>query len=79
MKFLICNARRLRTETDLEFTSVIGELTAEAKVLGDKVQAIGEPPSADQLDAVQEAVNELQRKLNRLQTEVDAWSQRTEV
>jgi hypothetical protein len=63
----------------VEFTSVIRELTAEAKVLGDKVQSIGEPPSADQLGAVQEAVNELQRKLNRLQTEVDAWSQRTEV
>ena len=66
-------------ETDLEFTSVIRELTAEAKVLGDKVQCIGEPPSADQLGAVQEAVNELQRKLNRLQTEVDAWSEQTEV
>ena len=48
-------------------------------MLGDKVQSIGEPPSADQLDAVQEAVNELQRKLNRLQTAVDAWSEQTEV
>ena len=63
----------------MEFTSVIRALTAEAKVLGDKVQSIGEPPSADQLDAVQEAVNELQRKLNRLQTAVDAWSEQTEV
>jgi hypothetical protein len=66
-------------ETDLEFTSVIRELTAEAKVLGAKVQSIGEPPSPAQLDAVQKAIDEMQRKLNRLQTEVDAWSERTEV
>jgi hypothetical protein len=66
-------------ESGLEFGSVIRELAAEARVLDEKVQLIGEPPSPAQLEAVRQTINEMQRKLNRLQTEVDAWSEQTEV
>jgi hypothetical protein len=62
----------------LEFGSVIRDLAAEAKVLDQKVRLIGEAPSPAQLQAVQEAINE-KRKLNRLQTEVDAWSEQTQL
>jgi hypothetical protein len=62
-----------------EFGSVIHELAAKAKALDAEVGKIGDPPSPAQLHAVQEAINEMQRKLNRLQTEVDAWSEQTQV
>jgi hypothetical protein len=63
----------------VKFGSVIRDLAAEAKVLDEKVRLISKPPSPAQLQAVQEAINEMQRKLNRLQTEVDAWSEQREV
>jgi hypothetical protein len=66
-------------ENEVEFGNVIRELVAEAKVLGAEVERIGEPPSPTQLHAVQEGINRLQRKLNKLQTEADDWSEQTEL
>jgi hypothetical protein len=66
-------------ESEVEFVNVIRELAAEAKALDEKVQRIGEPPSPAQLQAVQEGLNRMQRKLNRLQTGVDAWCEQTQV
>ena len=66
-------------EYEVEFGIVIRELAAEAKLLGAEVGRIRVPPSPAQLQAVQEGINRMQRKLNRLQTHVDAWSEQTQV
>ena len=47
---------------------------AEAKALGEKIGIVGEPPTPAQLYGVQEGLDRVQRTLQRLQTEVDAWA-----
>jgi hypothetical protein len=64
---------------DVEFGEVIRELAAEAKLLDREVGRVGEPPTPSQLNAVQDAINRMQRKLNRLQTALDAWTEQTQV
>jgi hypothetical protein len=54
------------------------ELIEEARALVDEIDEFQSPPSRRQIDAVQDRMNGLQRLLNRVQTEIDAWSDERE-
>jgi len=48
------------------------------KSLVQEIDEFESPPSRAQIDRVQESLNQLQRQLNRIQTETDAWSEEKE-
>jgi hypothetical protein len=54
------------------------ELVEEARAMVDEIDEFQSPPSRRQIDAVQDRMNGLQRLLNRVQTETDAWSDERE-
>ena len=54
------------------------ELVEEARAMVDEIDDFPSPPSRRQIDAVQDRMNGLQRLLNRVQTETDAWSDERE-
>ena len=63
-----------------DLRTVALELVEEARALVDEIGEYESPPSRSQIDAVQDRMNSLQRLLNRVQTETDAWSdERVEV
>ena len=63
-----------------DLRTVALELVEEARALVDEIDEYESPPSRSQIDAVQDRMNSLQRLLNRVQTETDAWSdERVEV
>ena len=61
-----------------ELRTVACEMVEEAKSLVREIDDFESPPSRAQIDRVQEGLNQLQRRLNRIQTETDAWSEEKE-
>jgi hypothetical protein len=55
-----------------DLRTVALEMVEEARALAEEIDEFQSPPS--QIDAAQERMNRLQRLLNRVQTEADAWS-----
>ena len=63
-----------------ELRTVALELVEEARSLVEEIDEFQSPPSRAKIDVVQDRMNRLQRLLNRVQTETDAWSdERVEV
>ena len=46
----------------------------EAQSLVQEIDDFDNPPSRAQIDRVQDSLTQLQRQLNRIQTETDTWS-----
>jgi hypothetical protein len=61
-----------------ELSIVARKLVEEAKALNAEVDAFDDPPSRTQIEALQDALNELQRRLNRIQVETDTWAEEKE-
>ena len=61
-----------------ELRMVAVELVEEAQSLVQEIDDFDSPPSRAQIDRVQESLTQLQRRLNRIQTETDTWSEEKE-
>ena len=61
-----------------ELRTVAVELVEEAQSLLQEIDDFDSPPSRAQIDRVQESLTQLQRRLNRIQTETDTWSEEKE-
>ena len=61
-----------------ELRTVAVELVGEAQSLVQEIDDFDSPPSRAQIDRVQESLTQLQRQLNRIQTETDTWSEEKE-
>ena len=61
-----------------ELSSVARKLVEEAKALNAEIEAFDDPPPRAQIEALQDALNELQRRLNRIQVETDTWAEEKE-
>ena len=61
-----------------ELRTVAVELVEEAMSLVQEIDDFDSPPSRAQIDRVQESLTQLQRRLNRIQTETDTWSEEKE-
>jgi hypothetical protein len=61
-----------------ELRTVATELVEEAQALVREIDEFDSPPSRAQIDRVQESLTQLQRQLNRIQTETDTWSEEKE-
>ena len=61
-----------------ELSIVARKLVEGAKALNAEIDAFDDPPSRTQIEALQNALNELQRRLNRIQVETDTWSEEKE-
>ncbi len=61
-----------------ELRTVAVELVEEAQSLVQEIDEFDCPPSRAQIDRVQESLTQLQRRLNRIQTETDTWSEEKE-
>jgi hypothetical protein len=53
-------------------------MVEEARALVEEIDEFQSPPSRSQIDTAQDRMNRLQRLLNRVQTETDAWSDERE-
>ena len=56
----------------------VRELADAARDLQGDIELFGDPPSRQQIAAIQNSLNKVQRRLNRLQTEADTWSDEKE-
>jgi len=54
------------------------ELADAARDLQGDIEVFGDPPSRQQIDAIQNSINKVQRRLNRIQCETDTWSEEKE-
>ena len=61
-----------------ELSRVARKLVEEAKSLNAEVDAFADPPSRIQIEAQQDALNELQLHLNRFQVKTDTWAEERE-
>ena len=61
-----------------ELSTVAARLVEEAKSLRAEIDGFDNPPSRIQVEALQEALNELQLHLNRIQVETDTWAEEKE-
>jgi hypothetical protein len=61
-----------------DLRTVALDLVEQSRALVDEIDEFQSPPSRRQIDAVQDRMNGLQRLLNRVQTETDAWSDERE-
>ena len=61
-----------------ELRTVAMELVEEAQSLVQEIDDFDSPPSRAQIGRVQESLTQLQRRLNRIQTETDTWSEEKE-
>ena len=62
-----------------DLRTVALEMVEQARALVEEIDAFQSPPSRSQIDVAQHRMNRLQRLLNRVQTETDAWSDQREV
>ena len=60
-----------------DLSTVAQRLVEEAKSLRAEI-AFDDPPSRTQVEALQDALNQLQRRLNRIQMETDTWAEEKE-
>ena len=73
--------RRARSDRRMvvsELRTVAVELVEEAQSFVQEIDDFDSPPSRAQIDRVQESLTQLQRRLNRIQTETDTWSEEKE-
>ena len=56
----------------------VRELADAARDLQDDIEIFSDPPSRQQIAAIQNNIDKVQRRLNRLQTETDTWSEEKE-
>ena len=61
-----------------ELRTVAVELVEEAQSLVQEIDDFDSPPSRAQIDRVRESLTQLQRRLNRIQTETDTWTEEKE-
>jgi hypothetical protein len=61
-----------------ELREAVRSLAVEAQHVATETQAMGDVPSPAQLEALQRAVDRVQRSLNRLQTAMDSWTEARE-
>jgi predicted lipoprotein len=61
-----------------ELSTAARKMVEEVKALNAEIAAFCDPPSRSQIEALQGALNELQRRLNRIQVETDTWSEEKE-
>jgi hypothetical protein len=54
------------------------DLADTARELQGEIEIFGDPPSRQQIEAIQNSINKVQRRLNRIQTENDASSDKKE-
>ena len=58
--------------------SAARELADAAIDLHSEIEVFGDPPSRQQIEAIQHSINKVQRRLNRIQCETDTWSEEKE-
>ena len=56
----------------------VRELADAAMDLQDDIEIFRDPPSRQQIAAIQNNIDKVQRRLNRLQIETDTWSDEKE-
>jgi len=56
----------------------VRELADAARDLQGDIEVFGDPPSRQQIDGIQNSINKVQRRLNRIQCETDTWSEEKE-
>ena len=61
-----------------ELRDAVRMLAEEAQQVAAEIDTVGDVPSPDQLEALQKAVDRIQRSLNRLQTAMDSWAETKE-
>jgi hypothetical protein len=61
-----------------DFLTVALAMVEDARALVDEIDEFQSPPSRSQIEAAQDRMNRLQRLLDRVQTETDAWSDERE-
>ena len=61
-----------------ELRDAVRMLAEQAQQVATEIDAVGDAPSPDQLEALQEAVDRIQRSLNRLQAAMDSWTEAKE-
>ena len=61
-----------------ELSTVAARLVEEAKSLRAEIDALDHPPSRTQIERLQDALNHLQLRLNRIQVETDTWAEEKE-
>ena len=61
-----------------DLSTVAQRLVEEAKSLRAEIEAFDDPPSRTQIEILQDALNQLQRRLNRIQVETDTWAEEKE-
>ena len=61
-----------------ELRDAVRMLAEQAQQVATEIDAVGDAPSPDQLEALQKAVDRIQRSLNRLQTAMDSWTEAKE-
>lgn len=61
-----------------DLRTVALDLVEQSRAMVEEIDEFQSPPSRRQIDAVQDRMNGLQRLLNRVQTETDAWSDERE-
>lgn len=61
-----------------ELREAVRMLADEAQQIANETHGIGDVPSPAQLEALQKAVDRVQRGLNRLQTAMDSWTEARE-
>jgi prefoldin subunit 5 len=61
-----------------ELRDAVRMLAEQAQQVATEIDAVGGAPSPDELEALQKAVDRIQRSLNRLQTAMDSWTEAEE-
>jgi two-component SAPR family response regulator len=61
-----------------ELRDAVRMLAEEAQQVANEMQAMDDVPSPAQLEALQKAVDRVQRGLNRMQTAMDSWTETKE-
>ena len=61
-----------------ELRDAVRMLAEQAQRVAAEIDAVGDAPSPDELEALQKAVDRIQRSLNRLQTAMDSWTEAKE-
>ena len=61
-----------------ELSAVAARLVEEAKSIRAEIDAFDDPPSRTKIEGLQDALNNLQLRLNRIQVETDTWAEEKE-
>ena len=61
-----------------DLSTIAKRLVEDAKSLRAEIDTFDDPPSRTQIEALQDTLNQLQRRLNCIQVETDTWAEEKE-